>query len=80
MPRWSRPVLFAVAMALMGSVPVNASSVSYQYDALGRLISVNYGSGKVVTYTYDAAGNRISTVVTSPANVWGSFTWGAVTW
>jgi YD repeat-containing protein len=39
------------------------STVTYQYDTLGRLRVVQYPSGNSITYTYDAAGNR--TQVTS---------------
>ena len=34
--------------------------VNYTYDAAGRLTSINYGNGSVVTYTYDQAGNLVS--------------------
>lgn len=42
---------------------VQAGSVSYIYDALGRLTRATYSSGTVIVYTYDAAGNRSSVVV-----------------
>ncbi len=32
-------------------------TVQYGYDAAGRLISVDYGDGRVIRYSYDAAGN-----------------------
>lgn len=41
------------------------SSVSYQYDAQGRLVSVTYNDSMSITYTYDAAGNILS-VETAP--------------
>ncbi|OAM51998.1 hypothetical protein A7981_00440 [Methylovorus sp. MM2] len=34
------------------------------YDALGRLISVQYGNGTIVNYSYDATGNRTEYTVT----------------
>ena len=40
--------------------PEPAGSVSYAYDALGRLISVVDPSGDAATYTYDAVGNILS--------------------
>lgn len=42
-----------------------AQSVTYGYDALGRLTTANYPNGATITYTYDAAGNR--TQVTNAA-------------
>lgn len=41
-----------------------AQSTTYTYDELGRLKTVAYPGGTVVTYEYDASGNRTS-VVTS---------------
>jgi uncharacterized protein (TIGR03437 family) len=36
------------------------ASVSYTYDAAGRLSKVDYGNGTVITYSYDKAGNLLS--------------------
>jgi len=36
------------------------ASVTYKYDAAGRLLSAAYSDGTAVQYGYDAAGNRIS--------------------
>lgn len=33
-------------------------TVTYEYDAIGRLTKVTYGASKVIEYTYDKAGNR----------------------
>lgn len=41
------------------------SSVTYIYDALGRVITATYSNGAVVTYAYDATDNRV-TVTTTP--------------
>lgn len=51
--------IVVVAAAVSVASPSWAQSVQYAYDPLGRLISVTYPNGRVVTYTYDAAGNRI---------------------
>jgi YD repeat-containing protein len=47
-----------------------AQTVSYTYDALGRLTQVQVlggpGSGITQTYQYDVAGNRLQQTVTAP--------------
>jgi len=42
-----------------------AGDTTYTYDALGRVIEVNYPDGSKITYTYDAAGNRTQVVKTA---------------
>lgn len=64
-----RKLLIRGNAALVGSALLfppfaHAQSTTYTYDELGRLKTVTYPGGTVVTYDYDAAGNRIS-VVTS---------------
>lgn len=44
-------------MALLAGLHSTARADRYQYDTHGRLISVVYDSGKVLTYTYDTNGN-----------------------
>ena len=54
-----------LAAALLGTAaPAGAGSVSYEYDALGRLERIVYDDGTVIEFVYDAAGNRTSRVVT----------------
>jgi YD repeat-containing protein len=51
------------------ALAAHAGSVSYSYDALGRLASAVYTDGSAtttITYSYDAAGNRTSVATTSP--------------
>lgn len=36
------------------------SAVTYTYDALGRLVRVDYGDGASIAYTYDAGGNLLN--------------------
>ncbi len=43
---------------------VQAGSVTYTYDSLGRLSTVTYSSGVTIIYLYDASGNRTSYTVT----------------
>lgn len=38
-------------------------SATYTYDTLGRLKTVTFANGTVITYNYDACGNRTSVVV-----------------
>lgn len=42
---------------------VQAGSVTYTYDSLGRVSKATYANGVVITYVYDAAGNRTSYTV-----------------
>jgi YD repeat-containing protein len=54
-----------LAGLLLVSVGVaQAGSVSYTYDALGRLTRAAYSNGTVIVYTYDATGNRTTQVIT----------------
>jgi hypothetical protein len=59
-------------VALLALAPASAQeTISYTYDAQGRLISVNRGStgpnaGVSSTYTYDDADNRTNVTVTVP--------------
>lgn len=59
MKRWWISALLASAVA--------AQSVTYEYDAAGRLTKVNYDAGKAITYTYDANGNLTRRDVTAAA-------------
>ena len=60
-----------VLLCALASAPADAGqTVSYAYDALGRLTQVNVlagaGSGIIQSYQYDAAGNRLQQSVTAP--------------
>jgi|JI81BgreenRNA_FD_contig_123_63178_length_6088_multi_8_in_1_out_0_1 YD repeat-containing protein len=46
-----------------------ADTVSYTYDALGRVWIVTYSNGATITYAYDAAGNRTTLSQTPPGSV-----------
>jgi YD repeat-containing protein len=64
-------------------------SVTYTYDALGRIATAAYDTGVFVIYSYDANGNRLSqtvnvntatlqwTATSSPctSNCWGGALW-----
>ena len=56
--------VFAVAALTLGGFAF-AGNDTYQYDSLGRLVSVTYADGSSISYTYDSAGNR--TAITQTA-------------
>ncbi len=59
-------ILIVLLFGLLSNYPSSlaaADSASYTYDSLGRLTTVTYANGTIITYSYDAMGNR-STVVT----------------
>lgn len=56
--------LVAGSLLIILSGALQAGSVSYTYDSLGRLSKATYASGVVITYVYDASGNRTSYTVT----------------
>ena len=41
-----------------------SDTATYTYDSLGRLKTVTFTNGTVVTYNYDDMGNRTSVVTT----------------
>jgi len=52
----------AIAVALAGPAsPAFAGTTTYKYNALGRVIEVDYPDGSKVFYSYDTAGDRTST-------------------
>lgn len=58
-----------IGVLALAGLAAHAGSVSYAYDALGRLATVVYNNGTSTTtiaYSYDAAGNRTSVATTSP--------------
>ena len=84
MNRWILIVALASALTGLSAGAALAASVTYGYDALGRLVFVDYGNGNVVRYGYDAAGNRVLVGSGYPptGNLWGAqtFVWGTSKW
>jgi YD repeat-containing protein len=71
------PTLRAGVVCLVLSLfpmATQADTVTYVYDALGRLQEVRYPSGNVVSYTLDAAGNREEVASRAPPGVPASIT------
>ena len=55
-------ITFVLTAGLMlMATTANAGTTNYKYDALGRVIEVDYPDGSIVQYTYDPAGNRTQT-------------------
>lgn len=46
-----------------------ADTITYSYDALGRIATASFSNGATVTYAYDAAGNRTVLQQTPPGSV-----------
>jgi uncharacterized protein RhaS with RHS repeats len=63
--------LAALCLFFITSAP-GSETISYTYDALGRLVQVDrsgsINSGAQSTYSYDSAGNRTSTSATTPTS------------
>lgn len=65
--RLAKRLTSGVLLALLSGA-LQAGSVAYTYDSLGRLSKATYANGVVITYVYDAAGNRTSyTVAGAPS-------------
>lgn len=56
-------IIIVVCFLFIGAKS-HAATITYTYDSLNRLTSVDYGNGAAMTYTYDAAGNRLTLVST----------------
>ena len=57
---------FFVCVCVLLSTAAAADTVTYVYDALGRIVRATYASGAVIEYSYDAAGNRTEVSQAAP--------------
>jgi YD repeat-containing protein len=63
---WCCTLILAAMLIALGAHPILAdgpTTVSYAYDAAGRLVEARYGDRITISYTYDAAGNLLRRVV-----------------
>lgn len=72
----ARSFLPLFVFALTGA---QAGTINYTYDASGRLVAVDHGAGKSVSYAYDNAGNLIQFSQPSPGLVLRPFVSGQFT-
>lgn len=76
------PAVLVAALLLAGAASA-AETITYKYDAQGRLVKVErsgtVNNGKQTTYVHDKANNR-QTKTTQGEAVWGAFTWGSANW
>lgn len=60
-------LLLTAAMTILSPF-ASAQTVAYTYDDNGRLTTVDYGNGHVVSYVYDPANNTVRELTTAPEN------------
>ena len=65
----NRRLIAGLALAVCAlTSAASATGIIYSYDALGRVVRVEYPSGQAVCYVYDQVGNITAvTTVTVPA-------------
>lgn len=68
--RMRRPTVFAMLVALMSAPAHSSETISYSYDALGRLVATTMSggpnNGQQTSTTFDPAGNRTGMAVGAP--------------
>jgi YD repeat-containing protein len=61
-----RALLLLTSGLLVWNGVVVASTMTYTYDAAGRIAAADYGSGKSTSYAYDNAGNLLQSSQPTP--------------
>jgi len=90
------PLMCAIGLSTLQPARAANGSITYTYDALGRVSTASYGTGVIVLYSYDKAGNPTTTSLnvntatltwtSTPAppscasNCWGGANWGILKW
>jgi YD repeat-containing protein len=62
------PFFMVLAACVLAGSPALADTVTYTYDANGRLLGADYGGGNRFTYTYDKTDNLLTVTSTSADN------------
>ena len=77
-------VVVVVCVAILPGSGLEAASVAYTYDGLGRVRTARYDNGVCIVYAYDASGNRTSQTNTSAGApvtpTWGTGVFGCFYW
>lgn len=65
----TRFIILAIGVIMLAGLNVSAARAdTFEYDALGRVIRIEYDNGRIVEYNYDATGNRTSSVISGDAS------------
>ena len=82
-------VALMIAVAAIRPATAGNGSVTYTYDALGRVSTASYDTNVIIIYTYDANGNRTAETInlntatltwTATATPCTTNCWGAGLW
>ena len=67
-----RAIALAILLLLLGAAAYAAETITYSYDARGRLVQVNHtgtvNNNVVTNYAYDKANNRTNKTTTGSPN------------
>jgi len=57
---------YSAVFILVLFVTLSAWAITYNYDDLNRVVSVQYGEYKMISYSYDEVGNRVEMIIITP--------------